>query len=45
MIKTAFDLPSEVTSGFWSVEPAGEAVLESVHFNLKFQEDSMATVI
>lgn len=30
---------------FWSLEPAEELVLRSVHFNLKFQEDSMATVI
>lgn len=30
---------------FWSLEPVEESVLRSVHFNLKFQEDSMATVI
>lgn len=30
---------------FWSLEPAEELVLRSVHFNLKFQEGSMATVI
>lgn len=38
-------LPNNEGFFFWSLEPAEESVLRSVHFNLKFQEDSMATVI